>query len=101
MVKRQNRQSREFKEQAIALAKGSDKSVRSVALSLGIPPQTLQYWIDHPPGDRSAAAAAPIDSNDPVALRLQLNAAREQIRVLEMEKDILKKATAYFAKESR
>jgi transposase-like protein len=73
-----------------------------VARDLGICPQTLEYWIDHPPDDkRSRPIAQVADSNDPVALRLQLNEAREKIRVLEMEKEILKKATAYFAKESR
>ncbi len=77
-VKRQ-KYTRQFKEQAIALAKGSDKSVRSVASSLGVRPQTLEYWIAHPPGDRSAeraAALANTDTSDPVALRLQLNEAR-------------------------
>ena len=106
MVKvKQQRHTRQFKEQAIALAKGSDKSVRSVALSLGVRPQTLEYWIEHPPRDHwaaaRAAALAEADSSDPVALRLQLNEARERVRVLEMEKEILKKATAFFAKESR
>jgi len=101
MVKRQQRQSRSFKEQAIALVKGSGKSVRAVAVSLGIRPQTLQYWIDHPPQDRLAGSEASADSHDPVALRLQLNEARERIRVLEMEKEILKKATAFFARENR
>ena len=98
------RHSRQFKEQAIALARGSDKSVRSVALSLGVLPQTLEYWIEHPPRDHAAtraAALAEADTSDPVALRLQLNEARERVRVLEMEKEILKKATAFFAKESR
>jgi transposase-like protein len=36
-----------------------------------------------------------------VALKLRLAEAREQIRVLEMAKEILKKATAFFARESR
>jgi len=102
-VKRQRR-SRQFKEQAIALAKGADKPVRSVAVSLGVHPQTLAYWIAHPPGFRAAARAAALadaDTGDPVALRLQLNEALARVRELETEKDILKKATAFFAKESR
>jgi transposase len=95
------RHTRQFKEQAVALAKGSEKSVSSIATDLGIHPQTLRYWIDHPPKDKDNKPAVQADSNDPVALRLQLNEAREQIRVLEMEKEILKKATAFFAKENR
>jgi hypothetical protein len=65
-------------------------------------PQTLVYWIVPPPQDRSARAAmlADADTSDPLALKLQHNAAREWIRVLEMEKKILRKATAFFAKEN-
>ena len=97
-----NRHSVQFKQQAVALAKGSGQSLRSVAKSLGVGRQTLLYWIKHPPLDRMARAAklAAADTSDPVALKLQLNEAREQIRVLEMEKDILKKATAFFAREN-
>ena len=95
------RHTQEFKEQAVALAKGSEKSVSSIAQDLGIHPQTLRYWIDHPPKDKNGKPAVQVDGNDSVALRLQLTEAREKIRVLEMEKDILKKATAYFAKESQ
>ena len=105
---RVKRHTREFKEQAIALANGSAKSVRSVALSLGVRPQTLEYGIDPSPQDRVAARAAALadqNTDNSVALKLQLNEARAQIRELEMEmekeKDILKKATAFFAKGSR
>jgi transposase len=111
MVKRKRQvHTRAFKEQAVALAKGSDRSLADVARGLGVPPGTLTYWIDHPPADpaaartsaREARAAALADERtaDPVALRLQLDEARERIRVLEMEQDILKKATAFFARES-
>jgi transposase-like protein len=92
------RHTRHFKQQAVALAKGSDRSVRSVALSLGVRPQTLEYWMEHPPRDPGAGGVE-AEAGDPVALRLQLNEARQRIRVLEMEKEILKKATAFFARE--
>jgi transposase len=112
MVKRkQQRHTLKFKEQAVALAEGSDKTLAAVAQSLGVRPQTHAYWIDRPPADAAAAraaasaarAAALADerTGDPVALRLQLDEARERIRVLEVEKDILKKATAFFAKENQ
>ena len=111
MVKRKRQvHTRAFKEQAVALANGSDRTLAAVAKGLGVRPQTLAYWIEHPPADRAAArasakqarAAALADEHtaDPVALRLQLDEARERIRVLEMEQDILKKATAFFARGS-
>ena len=94
--------SLEFKREAVAMATSPGASVRGVAISLGVRPETLQYWIDHPPGEaqrvngrRAADAAA--SSDDPAALKLRLKEAEARIRRLEMERDILKKATAYFA----
>jgi transposase len=111
MVKRNHaKHTRQFKEQAVALAKGSDRTLADVAKGLGVPPGTLAYWVRHPPADAAATRAAAKDARvaaladertaDPVALRLQLDEARERIRVLEVEQDILKKATAFFARES-
>jgi len=111
MVKRKHvRHTRAFKEQAVALARGSDRTLAEVAKGLGVRPQTLAYWVEHPPADAAAARAAAKEARaaaladertaDPVALRLQLDEARERIRVLEMEQDILKKATAFFARGS-
>lgn len=111
MVKRKRQvHTRAFKEQAVTLANGSDRSLADVARGLGVPSGTLAYWVAHPPADAAAArasarearAAALADEHtaDPVALRLQLDEARERIRVLEVEQDILKKATAFFARQS-
>lgn len=111
MVKRKRQvHTRQFKEQAVALANGSGRTLAEVAKGLGVPAQTLRYWVDHPPADAAAAwaaakaarAAALADEHtaDPVALRLQLDEARARIRELEVEKDILKKATAFFAREN-
>ena len=94
-----------FKREAVAMATAEGASVSGVAKSLGVRPQTLQYWIDHPPGEaqrvngkRAADVAHPTD--DPAALKLRLKEAEARIRRLEMERDILKKATAYFASQS-
>jgi transposase-like protein len=46
------------------------------------------------------AGAVQSDSDDPAALKLRLKEAEARIRRLEMERDILKKATAYFAGQS-
>ena len=97
--------SLQFKQEAVAMAKSGQASVRSVARRLGIHPQTLQYWIDHPPGvsqrcNGQRATAAEAESDDPAALKLRLKEAQGQIRRLEMERDILKKATAYFANQN-
>jgi transposase len=100
--------SLEFKREAVAMATSPGASVRGVARSLGVRPETLQYWIDHPPGEaqrvngKRAAdlARASSDGDDPAALKLRLKEAEARIRRLEMERDILKKATAFFANQS-
>ena len=90
----------QFKREAVALTQQPDASVAGVARSLGIRAGTLQYWIGHPPQARQGMRTTPpleAESNDPAALKLRLKEAEKTIRRLEMERDILKKATAYFA----
>ena len=92
----------QFKQEAVAMTRQPDASVTGVARSLGVAAKTLAYWIEHPPTsrprERSLAAAA--ESDDPAALKLRLREAESRIRRLEMEKEILKKATAFFASQS-
>jgi transposase len=99
--------SLQFKQEAVAMATLAGASVSGVAKSLGVRPQTLQYWIDHPPGEaqrvngkRARDAAVAASDDDPASLKLRLKDAEARIRRLEMERDILKKATAYFANQS-
>jgi transposase len=95
--------SLQFKLEAVEMAKGPDASVRNVARNLGLRPQTLQYWIDHPPGKAqrcNGQSHLEAPSDDPAALKLRLKEAEARIRRLEMERDILKKATAYFANQN-
>ena len=96
--------SLQFKQEAVAMAVAPGVSIRGVAKSLGIRSQTLQYWIDHPPGVAQRCngkkAHQDVETNDPVALKARLKEAEARIRRLEMERDILKKAMAYFANPS-
>jgi len=93
----------QFKQEAVALTRQPDASVASVARGLGIGAGTLQYWIGHPPQARGAMRtpqSLEAESNDPAALKLRLKEAQKRIARLEMERDILKKATAFFANHS-
>jgi transposase len=90
----------QFKQEAVAMTRRPDGSVRSVARNLGIRSQTLQYWIDHPPQAAERGRPSEVESDDPAALKLRLKEAERTIRRLEMERDILKKATAFFANHS-
>lgn len=94
----------EFREQACRLVQVEGYSAARAAKSLGICENTLRYWLrprgpadrrtDQPGGTpaRGDAAAA-----DPKAMAIQIRELEAKVRRLEMEKEILKKATAYFA----
>lgn len=86
----------EFKAEAIALAKSGEKPIVQVAEDLGIPKNSLYCWVSKVrPVERSSLQSNPIDSEKEI-LRL-----KKENRLLQMERDILKKATAFFAKENQ
>ena len=90
------RYSRQFKAEAMKLVTEQGYKVRTAALKLGIPGTTLDNWL------KASGWAVPEAklSEDPEALRVQLREARGRLKELEVENEILKKATAYFAKQS-
>jgi transposase len=88
------RYPQEFKAEAVQLARSSpEKSVRQLAYELGIADQTLRTWIrqaeiDH--GEREGLTTQE---------REELRRLRRENRILREEREILKKAAAFFAKE--
>jgi transposase len=92
---KQKRLTKEFEIEAVRLARTSGRTQRQVAEDLGIGLSTLVRWIgrnrDRPDGD---AGAAP--SPDVLA---ELKRLRRENEVLRQERDILKKATAFFVRE--
>ncbi len=88
----------EFKDEAIKQVTEKGRPVSEVAKRLGITPWTLYTWMKAAgipsPSERTIRPAAPDLAKENAALKAQ-------IRRLEEERDILKKAAAYFAKESR
>jgi transposase len=94
-----NHYSLQFKQQAIAMTRLPGNSVGSVAKSLGIAAQVLDYWVKHPPKENQRRDHEP-QTDDPVALKLLLKEANQRIARLEMEREILKKATAFFASQN-
>jgi transposase-like protein len=87
------RHNAEFKRSAVALVKEQQQSIRQAAANLGIGAGTLRYWIRK---DRQRQGS----DSEAESLRIQLVEAQRQIHRLTEEREILKKATAYFAKES-
>lgn len=88
--------SQQFKDEACRLVSEQGYTLAKAGQELGVPQQTLEYWLKKR-GHRRATAHVPPDSNDPAVLKARIRELEKSLRLSEMEKDILKKATAYFA----
>jgi transposase len=88
--------TRQFKEQAVNLVAQQGQEPTRVARELGMPHSTLMLWLKKA-GWRKPEPQGAVISEDPVVLRAQIRELQRQLKRSEMEKDILKKATAYFA----
>ena len=93
------RYTREFKEEACKLAVDPSTGPGRTAKKLGIPEGTLRLWMQTRGLLEPRRVAAMAESDDPVVLKEQVRQLREQLRQSEIDKDILKKAAAYFARE--
>jgi transposase len=84
----------EFKAEAVRLVRSSDKSVGALAKDLGVADQTLRNWVRQ----------AEIDGGERDGLTEgegeELRQLRREVRTLRQEREILKKAAAFFARES-
>ena len=92
--------TREFKVEAVRLAAAGDRPLNQVARELGVRPDMLRQWRRQTEGAAERGGAAPergrLTSQDEEIRRLK----RELAQVRE-ERDILGKATAFFAKGLR
>ena len=85
----------EFKLEAVRLVKGG-QTVSVTARILGIPSQTLDNWVRlSNKGQLKGAGDKPVSAE-----QMELARLRAQLARVTMERDILKKATAYFARET-
>jgi transposase len=80
--------SREFKESAVKLVHEQGYSVTEAGKSLGIDPATIRYWLKKFPAHSATAEGS---------LKVENRRLREENRRLLMEREVLKKATAFFA----
>jgi transposase len=87
----------EFRREAVQLALSSDDSRASVARRLGVNETTLRNWV----ADHLAEEAR---QTDPLAVTPsefeELRRLRKEVQELRTERDILRKAAAYFAQET-
>jgi transposase len=93
------RYTREFKNEACTLGSKSDCGPAVAAERLGMPEATLRLWMKQRGLLEPKAPGVP-DTDDPNALKAQIRQLQEQLQQSEVDKDILKKAAAYFAREN-
>ena len=87
--------TKEFEAEAVRLAQTSGRTRREVAENLGIGLSTLTRWLTR---SRDRAMGAP-DQAQSADLATEIKRLRRENEVLRQERDILKKATAFFARE--
>jgi transposase len=89
---RRPRYTPEFKAEAVRMVRTAPDSVPKIARDLGVSATALRLWVDaaRPP------SSPPLTDDE----RHELRRLRRENRDLRMERDILKKATAFFAKYS-
>ena len=88
--------SEEFKEGAVRLVLDENKTVGEVARELDLTASVLGLWVKHARAERTKGKSGLMKEE-----REELTRLRKEVRILAEERDILKKAAAFFAKQSR
>ncbi len=86
----------EFKAGAVRLVVEESKTVGAVARELDLTPSALAGWVRQEHAERTKGKSGLMKEE-----RDELARLRKEVRILAEERDILKKATAFFAKQSR
>jgi transposase len=89
--------SEEFKASAVRLVLEDGKSVCAAARDLDLTESSLRNWVERARADRGKGKPGALTT----AEREELSRLRKENRVLQEEREILKKAAAFFAKQSR
>jgi transposase len=85
----------EFRAGAVALVLDEGKGIGQVARDLDLTESSLRQWVERARADRTGGKTGLTTEE-----RAELARLRKENRELRMERDILKKAAAFFAKES-
>jgi transposase len=98
MEKRARRKfSKEYKAEVVRLIVDGGKTVGQVSRDLDLTESAVRQWVKQARIDAGEGAPGALTT----AERAELVALRREAKQLRMEREILKKATAFFAKESK
>ena len=96
MPKRHAPYAASFRADAVALVRRSGKSINEVASDLGVAGESLRKWVQQTKVDAGAGPPGALTTEE----REELRRLRRENKTLLMEREILKKAAAFFAKET-
>ena len=94
----QGRYSREFRQEAVRLVTEEKLSLPEAGRRLSLPPSTLGYWVKAHRADKLGDVGKTYRPMTEV--EMDLARTKKELAEVKMERDILKKAAAYFARES-
>ena len=98
MEKRKRRSfTKEYKAEVVDLVRKSGKSIGAIAKELDLAETAVRAWVRQGEVDAGRGPAGALTTEE----REELGKLRRQVKILEMEREILKKATVFFAKESK
>ena len=96
MARRERRKfTDEFKAEVVALVRSSGKSIGQISRDLDLTETAVREWV------KRAEVDGGVRDGLTTSAREEIDQLRRQVRVLEEERTILKKAAAFFAKEIR
>jgi transposase len=85
----------EFKAEAVKLARSSEKPLSELARDLGVSTATLHNWLKQQHIDAGKRHGLTTDERE------ELRRLRKENKVLKEEREVLRKATAFFAREEK
>ena len=98
MGKRKRRSfSKEYKAEVVALIRGGGKSIGAIASDLDLSETAVRRWLSQAEIDSGGGPAGALTT----AEREEIARLRKRVKTLEMEREILKRATVFFAKDSK
>jgi len=97
---RTSKYSKEFKDSTVQLILNNNESVVKVAADLDINPKTLYHWVTAYKKEHNLPLRDVNSKKNNEPLDEEVKRLRRELKIVKQERDILKKATAYFAKET-